>query len=100
MSLEINKAKTYIGFAIRSRAIKYGVDDIVKCKKSKLIVVSDSLQESSTKKVTAFAVQNHIDLLNLSLDDFENLLDNKNVKAIAILDKNLAIEIKKNLTNL
>ena len=100
MSLEINKAKTYIGFAIKSRAIKYGIDDICKCKKAELIIVSSSLQESSTKKVTAFATQNRIDLLNLSLDDFENLLDNKNVKAVAILDKNLALAIKKNLTNL
>ena len=32
--------------------------------------------------------------------DFENLLDNKSVKAVAILDKNLAAQIKKNLTNL
>lgn len=100
MSLEINKAKTYIGFAIRSRTIKFGVDDICKCKKSELIIVSDSLQESSMKKVLAFAEKNHIDLLKLSLDDFENLLDNKSVKVVAILDKNLALAIKKNLTNL
>ena len=98
MSLEINKVKPYIGFAIKSRSIKFGVDDICKIKKSELILVSDSLQESSMKKILAFSVKNHIELLKLSLDDFENLLDNKSVKAIAILDKNLAFAIKKNLT--
>jgi hypothetical protein len=95
MSLEINKVKPYIGFAIKSRSIKFGVDDICKIKKSELILVSDSLQESSMKKILAFSVKNHIELLKLSLDDFENLLDNKSVKAFAILDKNLAIAIKK-----
>ncbi len=100
MSLQISKAKTYIGFAIKSRAIKFGVDDIVKCKKIELIIVSDSLQESSFNKITRFSMQNNIDLLKIGLENFEELLDNKSVKAVAILDKNLAVAIKKNLTNL
>ena len=100
MSLQINKAKTYIGFSLKSGSIKFGVDDICKNKRAELILVSEALHESSMKKIGAFSEKFHIDLLKLSLDDFENLLDNKYVKAIAILDKNLAIEIKKNLTNL
>lgn len=100
MSLEINKAKTYVGFAIKSRAIKYGVDDICKCKKVELIVMCETLQESSTKKLVNFSAKNNIELLKLGLEKFEILLDNKSVKAIAILDKNLALAIKKNLTNL
>ena len=100
MNLQIDKAKTYIGFAIKSRAIKYGVDDITKCKKSEIIIVSESLQESSFNKITKFSMQNNIDLLKIGLENFENLLDNKSVKAVAILDKDLAAAIKKNLTNL
>lgn len=100
MNLQINKAKTYVSFAIKSRAIKYGVDDIVKCKKVELVVVSDSLKESSFNKITRFSMQNNIDFLKIGLENFENLLDNKSVKAIAILDKNLALAIKKNLTSL
>ena len=95
MNMKQNKARTYVGFASKSRALKFGVDDICKCKKAELVIVSDSLQESSLKKITAFAEQNRKDLLKLSLDDFENLLDNKGVKAFAILDKNLAMAIKK-----
>lgn len=95
MNMKLNKAKTYVGFAIKSRAIKFGVDDICKCKNAELVIVSDSLQESSMKKITSFAEKNRKDLFKLSLDDFENLLDNKSVKAFAILDKNLAIAIKK-----
>ncbi len=100
MNLQINKAKTYIGFAIKSRAIKYGVDDICKLKKIDLIIVSESLQESSMNKVVKHSEQIKADLLKLGLEKFEDLLDNKSVKAIAILDKNLAVAIKKNLTSL
>lgn len=100
MNLQIDKAKTYIGFAIKSRAIKYGVDDIVKCKKIELIIVSDSLQESSFNKITRFSTQNNIDLLKIGLENFEILLDNNSIKAVAILDKNLAAQIKKNLTKI
>ena len=98
MNLQINKAKTYLGFAIKSRAVKFGVDDISKCKKAELILVSDSLRESSFNKITKFSTQNNIDLLKIGLENFEDLLDNKSVKAVAILDKNLALAIKKNLT--
>ncbi len=100
MNLQIDKARTYLGFAIKSRSVKYGVDDITKCRKVELILVSDSLQESSFNKITKFSMQNNIDLLKIGLENFEELLDNKSVKAVAILDKNLALAIKKNLTNL
>lgn len=100
MNLQINKAKTYIGFAIKSRAIKFGVDDILKSRKCKLVLVSELLQESSFNKITKFCNQKNIDLLKIGLENFENLLDNKSVKAVAILDDNLALAIKKNLTNL
>lgn len=100
MNLQINKAKTYIGFAIKSRAIKFGVDDILKSKRCKLVLVSELLQESSFNKITKFCNQKNIDLLKIGLENFENLLDNKSVKAVAILDDNLALAIKKNLTNL
>lgn len=100
MNLQINKAKTYIGFAIKSRTIKFGVDDILKCKNCWLVIVSDALQESSFNKITKFCNKKNVDLLKIGLENFENLLDNKSVKAIAILDDNLAFAIKKNLTNL
>lgn len=100
MSLEINKAKSYLGFAIKSRAIKFGVDDIIKMKSAKLIIVSDELKESSEKKVLSYSQKNNIELLKLTLDDFQKLLDNNNIKAVAITDENLAAQIKKNLTNL
>ncbi len=100
MSLEVTKARSYIGFAIKSRSVKFGVDDICKSKNVEFIISSASLMSSSRKKLDCFSAKNNIEILNLSIDDFDNLLDNKSVKALAILDKNLAVAIKKNLTNL
>ena len=100
MSLEINKAKSYLGFAIKSKSIRYGVDDICKLKRAELIIVSSDLQNSSLSKISNFSIKKNIEILNLSIDDFQNLLDNKSVKVLAILDANLASAIKKNLTNL
>ena len=100
MSLEINKAKSYLGFAIKSKSIRYGVDDICKLKKAELIIVSSDLQSSSFNKISNYSIKKNIEILKLSIDDFQNLLDNKSVKVLAILDANLASAIKKNLTNL
>ncbi len=92
------KIKSYIGFAIKSGAIKYGVDDIVKCKKSKLILFSDTLAKSSTEKLLNFASTNKIDAIQIESDNFDLLFDgNVNIKAVAILDFNLALAIKKNM---
>ena len=99
MNLEIIKAKSYVGFAIKSRSIRFGVDDICKLKRAELVIVSGALQDSSLKKAISFCEKNHVDLVKLGIDDFENLLDNKSVKIFAILDKNLASIIKKILTS-
>ena len=45
------KVKTYVGFAIKSRKIKFGVDDILKLKNVDIIIVSDALAESGMKKI-------------------------------------------------
>ena len=100
MSLKTNKAKTYLGFAIKSRSIVYGVDDICKTRKAELIIISSALSETSAKKIVSYSEKNNIILLKMGLENFQELIDNINVKAIAILDKNLADAIKMNLTNL
>lgn len=100
MTLNHCKIKSYIGFAIKSRCIKYGVDDILKLKTVHLILSSDSLAKSSSEKLLAFANKKNCEHFKLSLNDFLQLFDgNENVKAVAIVDSNLASAIKKNITN-
>ena len=99
MKINLSKIKTYVGFAIKSRKIKYGVDDILKIKNAGLIILSDSLAESGQKKLVGFAERKSIEVLKLTEDDFLELTQNISIKAMAILDNNLAEAIKKNLTN-
>lgn len=100
MKDNLSKIKTYIGFAIKSRKIKYGVDDILKLKNAGIILVSESLADSGMKKLEGFAERKSIELKKFSEEDFLDLIQNNSIKATAILDDNLADAIKKNLTNI
>ena len=99
MKINLSKIKTYIGFAIKSRKIKFGVDDILKLKNAHLIIVSDSLAESGLKKIEGFASRKSIEVIKFSEIDFQEVVQNISIKATALLDQNLADAIKKNLTN-
>ena len=100
METNLAKVKTYFGFAIKSRQIKFGVDDILKLKTANLILVSDNLTESGLNKIKSFASKKSIKCLILSADNFNALTQNTSIKAAAILDNNLADAIKKNLANI
>lgn len=100
MEIDLSKIKTYVGFAIKSRKIKFGVDDILKLKTANLIIISEALTESGCEKLKGFATKKSIFYTTLTENDFNELFPNKNIKAFAILDNNLACAIKKNLTNI
>lgn len=99
MEFNAEKIKTYVGFAIKSRKIKFGVDDILKLKRASLIIISESLTESGMSKLIGYSSKNSIKMIVLNSDCFYEIIQNTSVKAIAILDNNLADAIKKNLTN-
>lgn len=99
MEFNIQKAKTYVGFAVKSRKIKFGVDDILKLKNASLLLVSDSLTKSGMNKISGFALRKSIKMIVLNSCDFFELIQNTSVKATAILDDNLADAIKKNLAS-
>ena len=97
MNLQIPKIKSYIGFAIRSREITFGVDDIVKTKKAKLIIASKDLGESSLSKLEKFSSEKNLEVILLDSVDFAEVVQNENIKAVSVENKNLAEAIKKNL---
>lgn len=100
MNSQISKIKTYIGFAIKSREIKYGVDDIIKMRNPKLIIASELLGESSLEKLKKFSKTKNLEVILLGKDVFFELMQNESIKAIAIENSNLAEAINKNLTNI
>ncbi len=100
MEIKTSKVKTYVGFAVKSRKIKFGVDDIVKLKTASLILLSDALAESGQGKLKAYALKRSIDLLIIDKAQFNEIIQNTSIKAAAILDDNLADAIKKNLAKI
>lgn len=98
MEIDLSKIKTYVGFAKKAQKIKFGVDDILKLKNADLIIISETLTESGCEKLKGFASKKSIFITTLTENDFIELFPDKNIKAFAILDNNLADAIKKNLT--
>ncbi|MCI5714225.1 MAG: hypothetical protein MR288_01195 [Firmicutes bacterium] len=87
MQESINKLSTYFGFSIKSNAILFGIDNIVKSRKPvELIVLCSSANEKTIR-----TVQNKgnkvIQLKNILLSD---LVKRDNVKVVAIKNSNLA----------
>ena len=95
--MELNKIKTYINFAKKSKSIIYGVDDIVKSNKLKIIVLSDGLADNSKQKIQKLAQTKNIFILELEKNIFFELVQNDIIKIFAITDANLAKAIKLNL---
>ena len=95
--MELNKIKTYINFAKKSKSIIYGVDDIVKSNKLKIIILSDGLADNSKQKIQKLAQTKNIFILELEKNIFFELVQNDIIKIFAITDANLAKAIKLNL---
>ncbi len=92
--MDINKIKSYIGFAIKSGQIIYGLDNIeVYRKKIHLILVSNTISDNSLEKIQKLANQRNLDILCLD-DSIENITKRKNCKILAITNFELAKAIK------
>lgn len=90
----MNKIKAYVGFAFKKKSVLIGVDNIKKFKHNiDLILFSEDLSENSKKQLlsTNFAK------FELKKEEFAEIVTKSDIKAIAIVDKNLASEIIKNL---
>ena len=94
MDLKVNKIKTYVGFAIKSKQIKFGIDEILKNKFLDLILVSSELAESSKSKLESFASKTHSKLIELEQNQIDFVLNKTGVKVFAITNKGLADAIK------
>lgn len=85
------KISAYIGFAVRSNKVVYGVDNLtVYKKKIPLILVSSSLADSSLAKAREVATFKDCAIYQLEDGLLEGYTHRQGVKAIAILDTSLA----------
>ena len=92
--MDINKIKSYIGFAIKSGQIVYGIDNIeVYRKKIHLIIVSNTISDNTISKLQNIASKRNYDVIRLE-SNLEDITKRKNCKIIAITNFELAKAIK------
>ena len=92
--MEKSKMETYLGFSIRSGKITFGTDNIEKQKKGVFLLIADSgMGESSFKTMIKCKEKFACPLLIADTGVLGERLHRPAVKAVAIMDKNLASAI-------
>lgn len=95
MNFELEKVKTYIGFAEKSKNIVCGQDNLLKNKSVRLIIYSDELSESTVSKLKSFSAKYNIHFLALSEEELKFVYSKSGVKVFGIKEPNLANAIIK-----
>lgn len=85
----MDKINSYVGFAIKSKNIVYGADNILKSKNIRLILASEELSQNTINKLH----NTKICLLSLPSEKYNSL--NLKGLAVGIKDKSLADAIIK-----
>jgi len=91
-----SKLFSYFGFAIKSRNIVFGYDNLVKCKsKNVLIVFDNTVNDKMQSKINRLARAHNWDIVKLECTLLSIL--GRNCKIVGITDENLANAIKQNI---
>lgn len=88
------KIGSYIGYAIKSGNIVFGVENIVSCRKVKVILADKTLSENSYDKVRFFANKMNIKIFRIVVEDYYK---GRNCKAMGITESNLSAAIIKEM---
>lgn len=92
MNLINLNVKKYIGFAIKSRQIVFGLNDTLAAKKVKLIVISSNLSENSIKKIDRYVLKCGAKFVIINSDDMASIFGEA-VLVAGITNENLGAEI-------
>ena len=96
--MNINKIRTYLGFAIKSKKIIFGYDNIVTYKKNQILILSSStVNEKVSAKINSFAERNNIKIIKLKDITCEELISRENCKIVSVIDESLANAIIKEM---
>ena len=93
--MKVDKVKSYLGFAIRSGKVIFGVDKLFDSKKkAQLILICSTQNEKVTNKVVRYAKNENIPYIKLKDLVVGEIVSRDNCKVIGILDINLAQAVK------
>ena len=91
----IDKFRTYIGFAIKSKSIVYGVDNIESnLAKDCMVIIDKSLSDNSLNKLQNVVSKANIKIFTIDNITLDELLHTSNCKAIGLTSVNLASAIR------
>lgn len=91
-----DKISCYVGFAVKSGKVVWGLDMLKKSKKPPCIVLIDgAIGNNSAKEAEFYANKHNVDVLFLPEGSLGAMLKRSNVKLIAVTDDNLAKAILK-----
>lgn len=93
--MRIDKVKAYLGFAIKSGKVIFGVDKLLESKKyPQLVLICSTQNEKVTNKVIRYSLTKNIACIKLDNIILGDIIGRDNCKVIGILDLNLADAIK------
>ena len=93
--MRVDKVKTYLGFAIKSGKVIFGVDKLFQStKKPHVVLICSTQNEKVTNKVIKYCENNQFPYIKLSDLVLGDIVGRDNCKVIGILDLNLAIAIR------
>ena len=91
-----DKISCYVGFAIKSGKVIWGLDMLKKSKKHpRIIIIDGAISSNSALEAEYYATKNDVDVLYLPSNSLGTMLKRNNVKLIAVTDDNLAKAILK-----
>ena len=94
-----SKANTFIGFAIRARKFRIGMNAVQTLKSINLLIVCNSASENTKAEALKVANKYHCTLIMTNTAKLEDITHRENAKVMAVADKALAKAILDNIEN-
>lgn len=94
-----SKAETFIGFCVRARKCKIGMNASCTLKKAQLMIVCHTASENTVKEAKKLAVKLHCELLMTKTKTLEEMTHKQNAKVMALTDQALSKAILDNSEN-
>lgn len=92
------KVRSYIGFAIRSNSVIWGLDDLMSAGKRAALIIKDvSLGQASLRKFNTYIADKNIPVFTVEEGWLISVTHRDRVKIIGITDENLAKAIMQNI---
>ena len=93
-----SKIETFIGFAVRARKVRSGINAVSTLKRANLIVICESISDNSKKQCIKIAKNYGCPIIQIN-GLLENYVHKEGVKVIAVTDLNLAKAILQDENN-